>query len=233
MCYYVYMPTGKIIAIEGTDASGKGTQSQLLVDYLQSKEVPTEYIDFPQYYDNFYGKMVARFLNGEFGELEECHPHLISVVYALDRLESKPVLTKWLNEGKVVVINRYVGSNMAHQSAKLSPSKWNDCIAMIEKMEFEVNAIPREDLVLFLHVPTVWSQSLVDAKGDRGYLHGKKRDIAEDHEVHQQLSEQVFLKIVEDKQHWEKISCVTNEVLRDVEDIHEEVVSVVEGKLQI
>src|SRR3989344_2308491 len=110
---------GKIIVIEGGDGSGKATQSKLLIEYLEKNSIPHAYLDFPNY-SSFYGKLVGKFLRGEFGDLDSVSPYLASLTFALDRLSSKDTIENHLKAGKIVVMNRYATSNMAHQGSKIA-----------------------------------------------------------------------------------------------------------------
>ena len=125
---------GKLIVIEGGDGSGKATQTKLLVEYLRSKNIPTETLSFPRYSDSFYGKLVGRFLSGEFGPLESVSPYLAAIPYALDRLDARDDINKWLNEGKIVAIDRYVPSSLAHQAAKVPLDERETLVQWLEEM---------------------------------------------------------------------------------------------------
>src|SRR5271167_2323176 len=105
---------GKFIVLEGIDGSGKRTQLELLARTFTERGIPFSQISFPDY-EGFFGKLVAQFLNGEFGALEAVDPHFSALLYAGDRLEAKPLLDAALASGKIVLADRYVGSNLAHQ----------------------------------------------------------------------------------------------------------------------
>src|ERR1700745_2482435 len=113
---------GKLIAIEGIDGSGKRTQVELLATALRTQGHSVHSTGFPQY-DSWFGKMVGQFLNGELGPLEAVDPHFTALLYAGDRFEAKPKIEAALNEGKIVLIDRYIGSNLAHQTARTAPEK--------------------------------------------------------------------------------------------------------------
>ena len=113
---------GKLIALEGIDASGKRTQLDLLASALNARGLDTFRISFPRY-ETFYGKLVGRYLNGDFGALDAVDPHLSALLYAGDRLEAKPEMDAALSAGKIGLADRYIGSNMAHQSARVPPEK--------------------------------------------------------------------------------------------------------------
>src|SRR6202021_2375686 len=140
---------GKLIAIEGIDGSGKGTQLDLLSGELDARGLATFRISFPRY-GSFYGKLVGRFLNGEFGALGGVVPHLSALLYAGDRLEAKPEIEAALSAGKIVLADRYVGSNLAHQSARVPPEQREEFFAGLKKLEIGLYGLPVEDLVIFL-----------------------------------------------------------------------------------
>ena len=98
--------TGKIIVLEGVDASGKGTQTKILIENLIKKGYDIKTKDFPQYYTSFYGKLIGKFLKGEFGDPTEIDPYSSSILYAGDRFEGKEDLNKWKEEGKIIILNR-------------------------------------------------------------------------------------------------------------------------------
>src|SRR5579863_2980250 len=113
---------GKFIVLEGIDGSGKGTQLDLLASEFGARGVACKKISFPNY-GGFFGKLVAKFLNGGFGALDAVDPHFSALLYAGDRLEAKPGLEAVLATGEMVLADRYVGSNMAHQGARVSHEK--------------------------------------------------------------------------------------------------------------
>src|SRR3989344_6477126 len=108
------MKKGKLIVFEGIDGSGKSLQLKLLKKYLDLHRIPNKVIDFPRYKKSFHGETVARYLQGEFGSINDTNPYLVSLAYALDRASAKEEMNKWLSEGQVVLADRYATSNMAH-----------------------------------------------------------------------------------------------------------------------
>src|ERR1700675_3059409 len=106
-------PAGKLIAIEGIDGSGKRTQVALLEQALLAGGHAVYSTGFPQY-DSWFGKMVGQFLNGDFGALETVDPHFSALLYAGDRFEAKPRLEAALNQSKIVLVDRYIGSHLPH-----------------------------------------------------------------------------------------------------------------------
>lgn len=215
---------GKFIVIEGSDASGKATQTKLLSEYLDSKKIPFKVIDFPRYNDSFFGKFIKRFLDGEFGTLQEINPYLISIVYAKDREEAKKDIEGWLMNGYLVIANRYVPSNLAHQSGRLPENKREEFIKWNLELEYTVNRIPQEDLVIYLHVPYKISQLFI-AKNNR------KVDIVEKDKIYLKNSEAAFTNLSKKFSHWITIECIdTKGDVRTISDIQEEIKKVLAQK---
>ncbi len=170
---------GSLVAIEGIDGSGKRTQMDLLHGIIAAGEGGHSVYStaFPQY-DSWFGKMVGQFLNGDFGPLDSVDPHFTALLYAGDRFESKPRLESALQAGKIVLVDRYIGSNLAHQTARVAPDKRAEFRRWIEHLEYGIYDLPREDLILYLRVPPGEAQKLVAKKSARAYTTAKQ-DILE------------------------------------------------------
>lgn len=214
---------GKLIVIEGSDGSGKKTQSELLVNFLKERKLPVKYMDFPQYYPSFHGKTVAKFLRGEFGELNEVSPYLASLAYSLDRASVKEQMESFLEKGGLIVANRYATSNIAHQGAKFEDEKEKDkFMRWIDELEYKVHKIPREDIVVYLYVPWQIGVELSKKRGEGKYLEGKE-DIHEKDLKYRQEVEKMYLDLANKNKHWIKINCVENGVLLSINDVHNKV----------
>src|ERR1700747_267737 len=150
---------GKLIAIEGIDGSGKRTQCELRATALRTQGHSVHSTGFPQYV-SWFGKMVGQFLNGELGPLESVDPHFTALLYAGDRYEAKPRLETALNNGQIVLADRYIASNLAHQTARVPPAKRSEFLAWIEHLEYDIYGLPCEDLILYLRVPPQEAQRL-------------------------------------------------------------------------
>lgn len=161
------------IVIEGLDGSGKSTQVARLTAELVRRGKSVEYLHFPRFDTPVYGEIIARFLRGELGPVEGVDPHLVALLFAGDRAEAAPMIRGWLAEGRWVVTDRYVYSNVAYQCAKSpEPEALREWIL---KLEFELNAIPKPDVAIFLDVPWSFTEGrLMEARegSDRDYLHG-------------------------------------------------------------
>lgn len=212
---------GKFIVLDGTDGSGKATQTDLLVDKLRSEGHQVEIADFPQYGAKSAG-MVEEYLNSKYGTAKKVGPYRASIFYACDRYDASFKIKQWLRDGKIVIANRYVTSNMAHQGGKISDSidrkkffKW------VQNLEYKIFNIPRPDIVLILHVDAKISQKLVDNKGHRDYINGHKRDLHEADLEHLYEAEKTYLEIAKEFPGYRLIKCTENEQIKSREKIHE------------
>ncbi len=216
---------GKLIVIDGGDGSGKTTQATMLVEYLKRKKMPVMYVDFPQYYTSFHGKTVARFLRGEFGGIDQVSPHLISLAYALDRASIKNEMVKFLNDGGFIIANRYATSSMAHQSAKIKDKeKKEELLKWIYELEYKVNKMPKEDIVIYLYVPWEIGLYLTKNKPVRHYLSGENADIHEKDLQYRQAVEKTYLDLSKRYTHWEKIDCIKNGKILPPRTIHQKII---------
>ena len=165
-----------LIVLEGLDGAGKSTQVRRLKEYLTERCGSLEYIHFPRYDAPVYGDLISRFLRGDFGSNETVHPQLVALLFAEDRHGAAPAMRKALEEGKTVLLDRYVYSNIAYQCAKLQDlqerRKLRDWIFNTEYGDFE---LPEPDLNLFLDVPIGFVEQSLTAHRegqDRNYLSG-------------------------------------------------------------
>lgn len=228
------MSKGLFIMIEGTDGSGKGTQTELLVNHLRAENRPVEVISFPRYGERS-AAMVEDYLNGKFGTAEEVGPYRASIFYAIDRYAAAPQIKQWLDEGKIVIANRYVGSNMAHQGGKIENlGERKNFFAWIFELEYTTFAIPQPEVNIILHVSAEISQQLVDKKTSTGreYLNGKKRDIHEDDINHLRAAETSYLEIAQHFPNYTVIECVENEQILPITTIEEKIWQVLLPHLQ-
>ena len=165
-----------LIVLEGLDGAGKSTQVKQLKDYLLQRCASLEYIHFPRYDAPVYGDLISRFLRGDFGANDQVHPQLVALLFAEDRHGAAPLLRQALEEGKTVLLDRYVYSNIAYQGAKLKdPQERGTLRDWIFNTEYGDFQLPRPDLNLFLDVPIGFvEQSLTQHREgqDRNYLSG-------------------------------------------------------------
>ena len=199
-----------LIVLEGLDGAGKSTQVRLLKEYLIQRCGSLEYIHFPRYEAPVYGDLISRFLRGEFGSNEAVHPQLVALLFAEDRHGAVPVMRQALEEGKTVLLDRYVYSNIAYQCAKLQDlqerRKLRDWIFNTEYGSFE---LPEPDLNLFLDVPIGFvEQSLHNQRQgqDRNYLSGAQ-DIHEASIAFQQAVRDMYVAETARDPKFRRIDC--------------------------
>lgn len=211
---------GLFIAIEGTDGSGKGTQFKQLITRLTSQGYDVETFDFPQY-DKPSSYFVKQYLNGAYGEANEVGPYTGSLFFSLDRYEAARAMRAALDAGKIVITNRFTGSNMAHQGTKfLNAEERRGYFIWLDNLEFQMLRIPRPDCSFVLRVPAEIAQSLVDQKGEREYT-DRKRDIHEADLEHLRKSVEVYDDLTQlFPKDFIRVDCVRGDKLLSIEDVH-------------
>lgn len=218
------MSRGRLIAIEGIDGSGKRTQMDLLAQALEARGGTLLRISFPRY-ESFFGKMVAGFLNGDFGQLEQVDPHFSALLYAGDRLEARGKLEEALAAGRTILADRYIASNLAHQTARVAPERRGAFLAWLKHLEYTVYALPAEDLVIYLRVPAAEAQRLVGQKNAREYTR-QKRDLQEADLLHLEEAAAVYDQLAR-APNWATIECwdTGKSAMRSPEAIHQDVLA--------
>ena len=218
------------IAIEGIDGSGKGTQAARLHAYLMSKGHRSALLSFPRYQQTMFGQKVGDFLNGRFGTLESVHPLLVSLLFAGDRFESRELIQSAMANYDVVICDRYVASNVAHQGAKASGTDRKELIDWIQHLEYSIYKLPRADLTLFLDVDVEHAQELIAAKSRRDYT-DKAADLQEADANYLRRVREVYLELACGEQ-WKSIHCVHGIHVRTIDEIATEIAAVVDASLQ-
>lgn len=214
---------GRLIVIDGSDGVGKATQTKLLVKRLKKAGKRVETLDFPQYKADFFGKFIKEALSGKHGDFISMNPYLVSIAYAADRWESKTKLEKWLGEGAIVVLDRYVSSNQMHQGGKIrSTQARTSFLKWLDTMEHEVFGLPRPNLIIFLHVPVALSVKLM-----RGRT--RKKDLAERDVKHLERAQASAFKLIRRRGNWKKIECTDDGYILPRGTIHEKIYKVVKS----
>lgn len=207
--------------IEGTDGSGKGTQTDLLVERLKAEGHRVQSISFPRYGERS-AAMVEDYLHGKYGTAEEVGAYRASIFYAADRYAASAEIRQWLAEGQIVIANRYVGSNMGHQGGKIfDPDERAKYFAWVRDLEYTIFGIPKPDVNLILHVPAEIAYALIEKKDDRAYLQGKKRDIHEADIAHLKAAEVSYLDMAERFPEFTLVKCAPTNEIMSREAIHE------------
>lgn len=221
---------GKFIALEGIDGSGKRTQMDLLDRALSERGIMHMRVSFPQY-ESFFGRMVAQFLNGEFGALDAVDAHFSALLYAGDRLEARPALEAALAAGTWVLADRYIGSNLAHQTARVPVEKRGKFLDWLRLLEYKVYGLPVEDLVVYLRLPAAEAVGLIERKGARNYT-SLKRDLLEASAAHLEQAAAVY-DLLARSPNWATVECYdpAASAVRPPQDIHTGVVAAVESRL--
>lgn len=210
------------LVIDWTDGSGKWTQTKILVDKLRQELYDVELADFPQYGKKSAG-MVEEYLNGKYWTAEEVWPYRASMFYAADRYDASFQIKKRLAEGKIVVSNRYVSSNMWHQAGKIKdPVERDKFLNWLEELEYGLFDIPRPDKQILLYMPTEIWQELVDKKWARDYVWWEKKDIHEADLQHLKDTAEAY-KYIAQKYNWTIIDSAPGWKLKTIEEISQEI----------
>lgn len=188
----------EFVVIEGLDGSGKSTQLGLLKATLEERKVPYEYLHFPRLEEGHYGKLIARFLRGEMGANDQVDPYLVALIFAGDRADAASMIRQWKERGTLVIVDRYVYSNIAFQCAKMDDENEKHLLMdWILDFEYGYHQIPRPDINLFLNVPFDFIRLQLGSSRqgeDRHYLRGEQ-DIHEENLDFQEKVRQMYLAL--------------------------------------
>jgi dTMP kinase len=215
--------------------SGKATQVKILKQRLLKERLKVKTIDFPRYETNFFGSLIGEYLSGLHGDFIAMDSKIASILYAADRFESSKQIKKWLDQGYVVLADRYATANQIHQGGKIDDlKKRKEFLAWLYKMEYGVFGIPKPDLVIYLDVPfevsKMWLMNKV-AKRKKKYLKGRK-DVAEDNLIHLKNSRNSALLLTKENKNWTKIECCKDNLCMSPEQVGEEVYKIVKRKIK-
>jgi dTMP kinase len=214
---------GKIIVLEGADACGKTTQIHALIKLYRQKGYTVDLFDFPRYSQTFYGKLIRQYLDGEFGDPNEVDPYLSSMLYAGDRYETKNDILDSRKKGHLILINRYVPSNIVYNVCKIRSVVYKKAfVNYVEKLEYDTNCMPTPDIVVYLDVPSSTSQELLN-----------NRESKDEYEKNVQFQEKVcqeYRKLCKERSEegWAMVPCTDANGLLDVEKITSRIESTIE-----
>lgn len=219
---------GKLIVIEGTDSSGKETQTRKLYERLEKEITNVRKLSFPNYKSPAC-EPVKMYLAGAFGDNAlDINPYPVSTMFAIDRYASyKMEWEKFYQDGGIIVTDRYTTSNMIHQASKIeSIDKKNEYLDWLEELEYSKMGIPRPDLIIFLNMPTETAAELMAQRKNK--ITGEDiKDIHEKDISYLKKSYENACNIAK-KYNWLEIKCVENGRLKTIDEIGEEIFSVVE-----
>lgn len=224
------MATGKVVAFEGIDGAGKGTQTELLAWAAETRGLKVARFAFPRYSGSFYGDLCRRYLAGEFGDVSAQSPYLSALPYAGDRLEAAPWLHEAVETHDLVVIDRYVGSNAAHQGAKLPFAAFPEFAEWIRRLEYEVHDLPAEDAVLWLDVPV---QTVTELMARRRETTGRGDDIHERDLTYLSAVRLRYEWLAAHWPGWHTVQCCEGGRLRSPENIARDIASHLSAGLQL
>ena len=211
---------GKIIVIEGTDGSGKQTQSNLLCEKLCEMGYNAKRLSFPNYESPSAGPL-KMYLGGELGQnAKDINAYQASALFAVDRLCTMRQYREFLQNGGILVLDRYVQSNMIHQAGKIADNWERDkFLRWLDEFEFETLGLPRANKVFFLDVPVDVSQKLANARSE--LKNGEKKDIHEQDKNHL-LDAYSAAKYVANMFGWETVKCINEKKnLKSIEKINQ------------
>jgi dTMP kinase len=232
---------GKFFVLEGMDGSGKATQTKLLTEALKNKGYDVIKIDFPQ-----YGKgsaaLLETYLKGGYGPSEEVGPYRASIFYACDRYDLSFKMKEWLNEGKIVIADRYLASNIGHQGGKLISNKeeWDKYIDWLHNLEFNIFEIPKPDYTLILKISPELSMQhsnkIEDAEKKQKRLvylgDDTKQDIHEADRNHLANTLKSYIAISEKyPEEYKIVECQEEEEFLPIDSIHQKIIKLVEEKI--
>lgn len=224
------MSKSRIIVLDGGDNVGKATQADLLLRRLMDEGHLVGKLDFPRYDQNTFGHLLKECLAGQRGDFMSLDPKITATLYAADRYESKKQMMEWINEGRTIILDRYVSASMLHQGAKIDDAdEREEFLKWLDHVEYEIFGMSRPDLTIYLDVPPDESQKLLEYVVGLG---AKVVDVAEQDRLHQVKVSHCAQYLSSSRDHWVTVQCLTAGVLRTREEIHEEVYNLVQAYIK-
>ncbi len=220
------MSKGKFIVIDGTDGSGKATQTRLLIKRLEKEGYKVKIEDFPQYGKKSAGP-VEEYLTGVYGTSDELGAYVPSMFFAVDRFAASERIQSNLKKGFIIISNRYVTANMAHQGGKIKDKKNREkYFKWVTDLEYNFFKIPKPDIHIILHLPYKISAKLVKKRGPQYYIGPKHKDIHEKDLKHLKAAEQIYLELAK-KFKFKVVEGFVNGKLLGIEEIGEKIYPIV------
>jgi dTMP kinase len=219
------------IVLEGIDGSGKGTQAARLAETAAAEGRTVASFSFPLYDDNPFSRAIGQYLNGELGALEDVHPALSALLYACDRFHARPDLERAIEERDLVVCDRYVASNLAHQGSQLEGEERDRLLEWLAEVEYGEFRLPKPDLVVLLDAHPKLARELVAKKGARSYT-SLEADILESDEAHGDASREIYLELARLDDWHVVVTAREDGSVRDIDEIAAEIWAKVEPRLR-
>lgn len=213
---------GRLIAIEGIDGAGKGTQAKRLFERLVASGRRVALFSFPRYAETNFGRYIGEYLNGGFGSLDRVHPFLASLLFAGDRFESREKLLTALSENDIVLCDRYVGSNAAHQGARVPADEREAFLSRIETVEYGVFSLPRPDVTILLDLSVEIAKRQISTKAPRVYTE-QSEDLHESDGGYLAAVRDTYRAIAARSEGWKVIDCEERGAVRTIESIADDV----------
>lgn len=206
---------GVFIVLEGTDGSGKSTQYKKLLDRFKASDIAVKEIKFPRYSDDS-SYFVRQYLAGQYGTADELGPYTPSLFYALDRYDASQKINTWLSEGYVVLADRYIAANKAHQGQKIQDIRIRqEYYLWLDQLEFNMLGIPRPDLNIVLSVTPDVATKLIAERNDQA------KDIHDADPEHIKRSYQTYLELCKlYPAEFYQVDCLRGGELMSIEDIN-------------
>lgn len=224
------------VVLEGIDGSGKGTQAAMLLQRLGKEGIASTKLAFPQYGRTPFAEAISEYLNGVYGGVNDVHPKLASLLFAGDRFASKDLIESALANHEVVVCDRYIASNLAHQSAKLPESERTAFIDWLSSIEYGAYGLPKADLTIHLDIPVRQARQLVEKKAPRdqhtlfaeeeqGAYTALVADIHEQDTDYLAACRKAYQHLVREQigGTWKTIACTEGSQIRSADEIGEEI----------
>lgn len=214
---------GRLVVICGIDGSGKTVQADALARRVRGAGREVRAVEFPRYREGFFGRVIARYLRGECAtDAAQVDPYLAALPFACDRWECAERLRGWLADGVVVICNRYVPSNLAHQGGKIASKREREGFYdWVLRLEYEVFGVPRPDLHIWLDMPPGIAVRLIGSEQNRRYV-SSERDIHEKSVRHLKATRAAYRELAEGGDDWRTIVCAEGGSPRPVGAITDE-----------
>ncbi len=203
-----------LLNIEGIDGAGKGTLTRGLQALAEAAGYSVATLSFPRYTETRFAKLVGKYLDGQFGSLEDVSVQFAALLFAGDRYESRDFLLSLIDQNDLVILDRYVSSNIAYGAAKCPEVEQQPIIDWIRQVEYEIFELPRPDLTCLVATDVQLAHELVGRKAARSYTEDS-HDIHEADRGYMDRVANVYRRLAKDQ--WESVWSIVDPHDRDGE----------------